>query len=71
MPFLLNAACLEEKQQIPISKPLVGLDRDSKPQSSAPEASMLTITPPMDEHANNYTTYGRVQSYTITKTRNY
>jgi hypothetical protein len=44
--FLLNAACLAEKQQIPILKSLVWLDLGSKPRSTAREASRLIITPP-------------------------
>ena len=43
--FLLNAACLAEKQHIPILKSLVWHDRGSNPQSTALVASMLTITP--------------------------
>jgi hypothetical protein len=45
--FLLNAVCLEEKQQIPISKSLVWPDRGTNPRSTTLEASMLTITPSM------------------------
>ena len=45
--FLLNAACLAEKQQIPILYSLVWPDRGSNPWSTAHEASTLTITPPM------------------------
>ena len=45
--LLLNAACLAEKQQIPSLYSSVGPDRGSNPQSTALEASMLTITPPM------------------------
>jgi hypothetical protein len=45
--FLLNAACLAEKQQIPILLSLVVTDQGSNPQSTALEASMPTITPPM------------------------
>jgi hypothetical protein len=43
--FLLNAACLAEKQQIPILKSLVLPHRGSNPRSS--EANMLTIMPPI------------------------
>ena len=42
--FLLNAVCLAEKQQILLLLRLVWLDRGSNPQSTAFEASMLTIT---------------------------
>ena len=42
--FLLNAACLAEKQQIPILYSLVWPDRDSNPRSTA-----------LEEHANHYT----------------
>jgi hypothetical protein len=45
--FLLNAACLAEKQQIPILLSLVLPDRGSNPRCTAPEASTLTITRPM------------------------
>ena len=43
--FLLNAAYLAEKQQIPIIYFWVWLDRGSNSWSIALEASMLTITP--------------------------
>ena len=42
--FLLNAACLAEKQQIPILQFLVGPDRGSNPRSTALDVSTLTIT---------------------------
>jgi hypothetical protein len=45
--FLLNAAFLAEKQQIPILYSFVWQDRDSYPQSIALEASTLTITLPV------------------------
>jgi hypothetical protein len=45
--FLLNAACLAEKQQIPILKSLVWPDRDSNPRSTTFDASTLTIPSPM------------------------
>jgi hypothetical protein len=45
--FLLNAACLAEKQQIPILYSLVWPDLGSNPQSIALETSSLTITLPM------------------------
>jgi uncharacterized protein with PQ loop repeat len=45
--FLLNAAFLAEKQQIPILYSFVWLDHSSYPQSIALEASTLTITLPM------------------------
>jgi hypothetical protein len=44
--FLLNAAFLAEKQQIPILYSFVWQDRSSYPQSIALEASTLTITLP-------------------------
>jgi hypothetical protein len=43
MLFLLNAACLVEKQQIPILESLVWPDRDSNPWSNALEASTLIM----------------------------
>ena len=43
--FLHNAACLAEKQQIPILCFLVWPDRDSILRSTALEVSTLTITP--------------------------
>jgi hypothetical protein len=45
--FLLNAAFLEEKQQIPIVYSFVWQDHGSYPQSIVLEASTLTITLPM------------------------
>ena len=45
--FLLNAACLAEKQQIPILYSLVWPDRGLNPRYTALEASTLTTTPPM------------------------
>jgi hypothetical protein len=45
--ILLNAACLAEMQQIPILWSLVWPDQGSNPTSTALEASMLTIMPPM------------------------
>jgi hypothetical protein len=45
--FLINAACLAEKQHIPILKSLVWSDRSSNLRFTALEASTLTITPPM------------------------
>ena len=44
--FLLNAACLAEKQQVPILYSFVWPDRGSNLRSTALEASTLTITPP-------------------------
>jgi hypothetical protein len=41
------AVCLTEKQQIPILSSLVSPDQGSNPQSTAVEASTLTITPTM------------------------
>ena len=40
--LLLNAACLAEKQQIPILSSLVWHDQGSNPRSTALEASTLT-----------------------------
>jgi hypothetical protein len=45
--FLLNAAYLVEKQQIPILSSLVLPDRGWNPQSTTLMGSMLSITPPM------------------------
>ena len=45
--FLPNAACLAEKQQIPILQSLVWPNRDSNPRSTTLEASTLTIAPSM------------------------
>ena len=45
--FLLNAACLAEKQQIRTVLSLAWLDRGSNPRSTVLKASTLTITPPM------------------------
>jgi hypothetical protein len=46
--YLLNAACLAEKQQILILKSLILPDWDSNPRSTSLETSMLTITPLMN-----------------------
>ena len=44
--FLLNVVCLAEKQEIPILQSYkVWHDLGSNPESTAPEASMLIITP--------------------------
>ena len=45
--FLLNAASLAEKPQIPMIKSLVWPDRGSNPRSTALQASTLTITLPV------------------------
>ena len=45
--FLLNAACLVEKQQIPILLSLFRPNGGSNPQSTTLEASTLIITSPM------------------------
>ena len=45
--FLLNAACLAEKQQIPILWSLVWPDQGLNPRSIALKESTLTITPQM------------------------
>ena len=45
--FSFNAACLAEKQQIPISQSLVLLNWGLNPRSNAPQTSTLTIMPPM------------------------
>ena len=45
--FLLNAACLEEKQTITDLLSLVWSDRGWNPQSTELKVSMLFITPPM------------------------
>ena len=45
--FLLNTACLAEKQQILILWSLIWPDRGSNPRTTTLEASTLTITPPM------------------------
>ena len=50
--FLLNVACLAEKQQIPISESLVWPDRDSNLWPTVFEVSMRTITPPMRFYCN-------------------
>ena len=43
--FLLNVACLSEKQQILILLSFVSHDRDSNSQYIAREAIMITVTP--------------------------
>ena len=45
--FFLNAACLAEKQQIPILYSFVWPNWGSHPQSTTLEANTLTITPSM------------------------
>jgi hypothetical protein len=45
--FLLNAACLAEKQQMPILYSMVWTNPGSNPRSAALETSTLTITPPI------------------------
>ena len=45
--YLLNAACLAEKQQKLILKSLILPNWDSNPRSTSLETSMLTITPLM------------------------
>ena len=45
MPFLLEAACLAENQQIPILKSLVWPDRSSNQRFTGLELTMQTITP--------------------------
>ena len=47
MLLLLNAACLAEKQQIPILQSLAWPDHGSKPWSTRLKAKKLTITPMM------------------------
>jgi hypothetical protein len=48
--FLLNAACLARKQQIPIAYPLAWAERGSNPRSTALEVIVLTIPPSMPLH---------------------
>ena len=45
--FILNVACLAEKQHIPILLSLVWTDQDLNPLSTTLEVSTLTITPSM------------------------
>ena len=45
--FLLNAACLAEKQHIPILYSMVWTDPGVNPRSAALDTSMLSITPPI------------------------
>ena len=45
--FLLNAACVAEKQPIPFSYSLVLPHRGSNPRSTTLKASAQAITPPM------------------------
>ena len=60
--FLLNAACLAEKEQIPILWSLVLPNRGSNPQFTTLEVSTLTITSPM----NPQSTTLEVSTLTIT-----
>jgi hypothetical protein len=58
--FPLNAACLAEKQQIPILQSLVWPDRGSNQRFTTLEASKLTITPPMRFLTKRYYHYSLI-----------